>query len=329
MIEFNSSRRYRRRAGVRYLIAALSVAAALVLTWGLKQLFPTAPNALYFCAIILSAWFGGFGPGILASVLTSAAVHFTPPASTTDLRRDIVFLVAGIFTSWLIERQNRAQAALQRARDEFELQLNERTGELTAANEGLRTEISERKQMENALRESESQLRLVIDTIPTMAWIVLPDGALDFINQRWLEYSGLSLQEALKDPKRTIHPDDLPRVMEKWSVNLVSRQPYEDEMRLRRAGGEYRWFLVRTVPLLDEQGNILQWYGTSTDIEDLKRAERALLRAQSELARVARLTVMGELTASIAHEVNQPLAAVVTNANASFRRLACNCNRCC
>src|SRR6266446_5413916 len=168
MIEFDSLRRHRRRAVVRYLMAALSVTAALILTWGLKQLFPATPNALYFCAIILSAWLGGFGPGILASVLASAAVHFTPPASSpVEIPRFVLFLLVGVFASWLIARQRRTQAALQQARDQFEQQVNERTKELTAANKGL--------------RESENQLRLVIDTIPTMAWIVLPDGAIDFI----------------------------------------------------------------------------------------------------------------------------------------------------
>jgi len=92
-------------------------------------------------------------------------------------------------------------------------------------------------------------------------------------------------------------------------------------MRLRRADGQYRWFLVRTVPLFDERGNILRWYGTSADIEDRKRAEEALRETQAALARVTRATVAGELTASIAHEVNQPLGAVVTNAGAALRWL--------
>jgi len=145
-------------------------------------------------------------------------------------------------------------------------------------------DITERKRMENALRESERQLRLVIDTIPAMAWSLLPDGALDFINHRWLEYTGLTLQEALKQAKGTIHPEDLSRVMEKWGRDMAAGNLSEDEMRLRRADGEYRWFLIRTVPLRDEQGNIVKWYGTSTDIEDRKRAEDTLRRNQAFFA---------------------------------------------
>src|SRR2546427_8300240 len=127
----------------------------------------------------------------------------------------------------------------------------------------------------DALRQSEDRLRLVIDTIPTMVWSLLPDGAVDFVNQRWLEYTGLSFEKALKEANHTVHPEDLPSVMEKWLIDMATGEPCEYEMRLRRADGEYRWFLVRTVPLRDEQGKIVKWYGTSADIEDRKRAEDA------------------------------------------------------
>src|SRR5438477_1250257 len=127
---------------------------------------------------------------------------------------------------------------------------------------------------------SAHDLRLVVDTMPVMAWIVLPDGRLDFLNRPWLEYSGLSMKDAIADPAGTIHPDDLSRVMGKWPEHLASGKPFEDEMRLRRADGEYRWFLVRTVALRDASGKILRWYGTSTDIEDRKRAEGALRESE-------------------------------------------------
>ena len=130
----------------------------------------------------------------------------------------------------------------------------------------------EAKRAGDALRQSEDRLRLVIDTIPTMVWSLLPDGAVDFVNQRWLEYTGLSLQEALADSMRTVHPEDAPRVMEKWRTDMAVGEQCEYELRLRRADGEYRWVLVRTVPLRDEQGNIVKWYGTAVDIEDRKRA---------------------------------------------------------
>src|SRR6266852_5297481 len=115
------------------------------------------------------------------------------------------------------------------------------------------------ERMQALSRRKEDHLRLVIDTIPTMAWSVRPDGAVDFVNERWLEYTGLSFAEALEEAIQIVHPEDLPSVMERWLVDKAAGNPSEYEMRLRRADGEYRWFLVRTVPLRDEQGNIVKW----------------------------------------------------------------------
>jgi PAS domain S-box-containing protein len=142
----------------------------------------------------------------------------------------------------------------------------------------------EAKRSEDALRKSEDRLRLVIDSIPAMAWTVLPDGRVDFLNQRWLDYAGVSLKKYIEAPTSAIHPDDTPRALEKWRAAMAAGEPYEDEMRLRRADGQYRWFLIRTVPLRDEQGNIVKWYGTSTDIEELKQAEDTLRRNQAFFA---------------------------------------------
>jgi PAS domain S-box-containing protein len=124
------------------------------------------------------------------------------------------------------------------------------------------------------LKRAEDRIRLIIDTIPMMAWTVRSDGKVDFVNRRWMDYTGLSLEEEIENPTLVIHPEDLAGVMEKWVKDMSTGQPSEDEMRLRRADGEYRWFLVRTVPLRDETGNLIKWYGLSVDIEDRKRAER-------------------------------------------------------
>ena len=153
--------------------------------------------------------------------------------------------------------------------------MEERTRELAATNEALRSEIAERKLAEEAVKQAEDRIRLVIDTIPTMAWSLRPDGVLDFVNQRWLDYTGLSFGEAIEEPTRTVHPEDVSKALQKWLKVKATTEAYEDEMRLRRADGEYRWFLVRIAPLLDEQGNLLKWYGVSIDIEDRKQAEMA------------------------------------------------------
>jgi|HubBroStandDraft_6_1064221.scaffolds.fasta_scaffold00931_7 PAS domain S-box-containing protein len=137
------------------------------------------------------------------------------------------------------------------------------------------------------LKRAEDRIRLIIDTLPTMVWTLRPEGAVDYVNQRWLDYTGLTLEQEIEEPTRVVHPEDLPRVIEKWLSDMAAGEPSEDEMRLRRADGEYRWFLVRTAPLRDEQGDVVKWYGVSIDIEDRKRAEEALRSSESEQRHIA------------------------------------------
>ena len=298
------------------------------------------------------------------------------------------------------------------------------------------------------LQSSEDRLRLVIDTIPAHVWSTRPDGSVDFINRPWLESTGLAMEDALGwDWGSVVHPADLARYVDEWHAALAAGEPMESEARLRPADGKYRWWLIRNVPLRDELGNIVKWYGTAVDIEDRKRIEEALRQseeqwrdvfennptmyfmvnaagtvtavnpfgaeqlgysvdelvgqpvlnvypdsdreavrrnvalcfeqlgraktwearkvrkdgtvlraretakavlrangpvlliacediteqrraaealrqAQADLAHVNRVTTMGELTASLAHEINQPIAAAVTNANTCLRWLA-------
>src|ERR1700693_3089042 len=167
-----------------------------------------------------------------------------------------------------------------RGRKEFEARVAERIAELTQGNEDWKLKIAERM-------EAEDRIRLIIDTIPMMAWSVRPDGAVDFVNQRWLEYTGISLEEEIEEPTRAVHLEDLPRVMERWLADIAARRSSEDEMRLRRADGVYRWFLVRTAPLLSKEGNLVKWYGAAVDIEDRKRAEQALRASEQEQRRIA------------------------------------------
>lgn len=143
------------------------------------------------------------------------------------------------------------------------------------------------------IKRSEDRLRLVIDTIPTLVWRAGPDGVPDFLNQPALDYTGLSPDQAEIGWPRAFHPDDKKGMLVKWSAIRASGMPGELEARLRRFDGEYRWFLFRGVPLRDDHGNIVKWYGSSTDIEDRKRAEERLRRSEAKLIEAQRVSQTG------------------------------------
>jgi PAS domain S-box-containing protein len=186
-------------------------------------------------------------------------------------------------------------------------------------------ERAERKIAAEAARRSEKELLDVIEAIPTLAFTTLADGSNVWANQRWVEYTGLSVDSTSGFGWRsTLHPDDVDGHVNKWQESLASGEPFESEARHRSANGEYRWFLVRAVPLRDENGKIRKWYGTLTDIEDRKRAEQErerLRQLEADLAYMSRVMTMGELAASLGHEVKQPIAAAAMNAEACTRWL--------
>src|SRR5258705_1212640 len=150
---------------------------------------------------------------------------------------------------------------------------------------------SEASRQTTALEES---LRLLIDTTPAFIHTALPDGALDFLNEGWQEYVGLSLTDLLGWRWTTaIHPEDVEEFVEKWRASVASGEPFVAESRVRRADGEYRWFLPRKVPLRNETGKIVKWYGWSLEIEDRKWAEVELLRSEAYLSEAQRLSHTG------------------------------------
>src|SRR5580692_2019801 len=174
-----------------------------------------------------------------------------------------------------------------RTPNDTDLRLIEGAGHIAViAIEGERSQEALRSAFEE-IRNSEKKLRKIIDTIPTLAWCSLPDGTGIFWNRRWHEYTGLSLEVARGwGWQDAIHPEDLKEITDKWRGFLASGQAGEVEGRLRRFDGVYRWFLFRAEPLRDESGNIVNWYGTDTDIEDLKRAEAKLRQDEVELRRM-------------------------------------------
>src|SRR6266576_3461950 len=174
-----------------------------------------------------------------------------------------------------------------RTPSETDLRLIEGAGHIAViAIEGERSQKALRSALEE-IRTSEAKLRKIIDAIPTLAWCSLPDGTGEFWNRRWHEYTGLSLAVVRGwGWQKAIHPEDLKEITDKWLGFLAVGQAGEVEGRLRRFDGVYRWFLFRAEPLRDESGNIVNWYGTDTDIDDLKRAEANLRKDEEELRRM-------------------------------------------
>lgn len=145
-----------------------------------------------------------------------------------------------------------------------------------------------------ALIDSERRLRLMIDTMPGLVWSSRPDGQIDYLNQRWLDYTGLTMEQASGwGWRQAVHPMDAAGLSEYWSSILTAGAAGEYEARLRRHDGSYRWFLFRGVPLCDEVGAVLKWYGTNTDIEDRKQTEEKLRVSEQSLAEGQRLTKTG------------------------------------
>jgi PAS domain S-box-containing protein len=159
---------------------------------------------------------------------------------------------------------------------------------------GVTLDIDDAKRAENALRKSEKELRDAIDTIPALVWSALPDGSNTYVNKRFMEHTGSSAEQTAGSGwKALVHPDDLERHAGKWMEAVATGRPHESEVRSRRADGQYRWQLDRGAPLRDEDGNIVKWYGVTTDIEDRKRAEEALQRSEAYLAEAQRLSHTG------------------------------------
>src|SRR6266851_6266492 len=154
---------------------------------------------------------------------------------------------------------------------------------------GINLDIEERKRAEQELRD-------ILDTIPAIVWVARPDGSNAYANSRFVKYSGMvPAQTAGSGWRLAVHPDDLQTHEGKWRASVTSGEPHESEVRFRRADGEYRWHLDRGLPLRDEEGHIIKWYGVVTDIEDRKRVEEALRRNEHFLAEAQRLSRVGSV----------------------------------
>ena len=184
---------------------------------------------------------------------------------------------------------------------------------------GLLTDIDDQRRAEEALRQNERHLRLLVETIPALVSRSKPDGALDYVDRRVVEYTGRELEQIDLD---VIHPDDQVSHVQKWHRAMETGEPWDDTYRIRRADGAYRWFYDRVEPLRDRDGRVVSWYAVKIDIHDTREMEEALRSTRRKLSAAMQIATVAELSASIAHEINQPLASVVTNAHASLTWLS-------
>jgi PAS domain S-box-containing protein len=181
------------------------------------------------------------------------------------------------------------------------------------------------QQLYENLRRSEQELRDVINAVPAHVSRISPEGNVEFLNERFRKFIGLAPEDIRSwDWESALHPDDRARYVANWRTALKDGREIENEIRMRRADGKYCWLLIRDVPLWDEAGNIVKWYGSGIEIEDRKHAEQErqrLHQLEADLAHMTRISMMGELTASLAHEINQPIAAAAAHALACARWL--------
>ena len=272
-----------RRLVIEYFTAVLLVAVAAILTWLLRHPFPGIPSSLFFCAVILSAWFGGLGPAFIASILSSATIILwlpwrpvVAPTVANEIPVFLVFLFASLFISWLSDRKRRAQTALRQARDLLEQRVEERTRELKAANEDLKTECAERKKIENALSQSEARL----EEAQRMAHIGHWDRDV-FTGQitcsdEFLRIFGLPPRSTplnLTEVQHIIHPDDRARQRQTLAEAQQGLRRYDMEYRIIMPGGEVRIVHSLGDVTRDDSGRAVTMFGTVQDITERKRAE--------------------------------------------------------
>jgi PAS domain S-box-containing protein len=187
---------------------------------------------------------------------------------------------------------------------------------------GLLTDIEDRKRAEDALRASENNFRQIVDNIPGLVATLSPSGEIELVNQQYLDYFRKSLDEIKSwRVNDVLHPDDLHRMEAAFAHAMTKETALIEEFRYRRADGVFRWFHARVFPMLDPDGRLARWYVLAADIDDWKKAQEELRNTQAELARMMRVMTIGQLTASIAHEVSQPLSGIIMNASTCLRML--------
>ena len=296
-------------------IAVFFVLVALLWTFPLQHVIAFPFVFLFFGAVMASAWFGGFIAGAWAIVLSSVliAFFFMPPLYSIAVNHELkayydAFIICAIAITAISAARRRSENISRAARDDLEIRVRERTAELEKSN--LET------------RERERQLRLLTEAIPQQIWRANANGEIEYCNHDLTDFTGRSMETLCGEGFFSIlHVTDLPIFRRSWNAARFAGIDFEVESRVRDAVGNYRWFLIRGIAQHTASGEVSCWYGVHIDIEERYRAEQALRVAQGDSARWSRALSMAEMAASIAHEIKQPLTALIVQAHACRRWL--------
>jgi PAS domain S-box-containing protein len=296
-------------------ISSFFVVLALLWTFPLQHVIAYPFVFLFFGAVMCSAWFGGFIAGLMAVVMSSILVtyFFIPPFYSMAIGKEFqsyvaAFVICAIAVTALSSARKKSETAVRASRDELELRVQQRTAELERSN--------------SEIRQREQQLQLLTEAIPQQIWRTDAHGSVEFCNSNLVDYIGVDGEDLRGNALFSFyHPEDAASFRQIWSDARRDCAQFEVQARVRGINGSYRWFLIRSNPQLAANGEVVCWYGVHIDIEDQRKAQQALLLAQDDLARFSRTFSMAEMAASIAHELNQPLTALMSDANACRRWL--------
>jgi PAS domain S-box-containing protein len=303
---------------LRYGLAFASVAAALGLAHAFLYFHLPQPFAAFaLTAIAITFWYGGTNPGILAALLSCLVRSFLFESEVNVVSRVLYNLVFLIFALLM--------TGVTRARDDLEVRVAERTADLTRTNEDLKLQIAERKRAEADLQASQAYLAEAQRLSHTGSWVweVVGRDALH-LSEEWYRIYGFDPDDGVPDWEKRlqrVHPEDRARWQGALDQAIDKQSEYEVEFRILLPDGTVKHIHSVGHPVLNASGDLVQFVGSSTDVTERRQAEEALRQAQADLTHVSRVTTMGELTASLAHEVNQPIAAAVTDASTCLRWL--------